>query len=100
MIQPDGYSESKADGGAITLLNAPIRGRAMAETSTKTGKKPATSKSLTPPEERFWQRYSPHYEFPISSVSSLAIHVLIGLTLFLAVMVFGCMGLMSGTAPI
>lgn len=30
---------------------------------------------LTPPGEQFWKRYSPHYEFPLSSLGSLAMHV-------------------------
>jgi hypothetical protein len=29
-----------------------------------------------PPEEQFWKRYSPHHEFPLSSVTSFALHVL------------------------
>jgi hypothetical protein len=33
-------------------------------------------KELAPPEERFWQRYSPHHEFPLSSVGSVVLHVL------------------------
>lgn len=27
-----------------------------------------------PPEERFWQRYSPHHEFPLSSVASVCLY--------------------------
>jgi hypothetical protein len=30
-----------------------------------------------PPEERFWQRYSPHNEFPLSSLGSVTIYVLL-----------------------
>jgi hypothetical protein len=29
-----------------------------------------------PPEEKFWKRYSPHHEFPISSVTSLCLYAL------------------------
>src|SRR5712692_3390881 len=29
-----------------------------------------------PFEEPFWQRYSPHHEFPLSSATSIALHVL------------------------
>ena len=29
------------------------------------------------PEERFWKKYSPHFEFPLSSVGSVALHVLV-----------------------
>ena len=32
--------------------------------------------ALVPEDERFWQRYSPHHEFPLSSVASVALHVL------------------------
>src|SRR5436309_1884904 len=31
---------------------------------------------LMPPDQRFWKRYSPHHEFPLSAVSSLVLHVL------------------------
>jgi hypothetical protein len=37
---------------------------------------------LAPPDEQFWDRYSPHHEFPLSSVGSIAMHVG-GLVLFL-----------------
>jgi hypothetical protein len=30
---------------------------------------------LAPPSEEFWERYSPHHEFPLSSVGSIALHV-------------------------
>jgi hypothetical protein len=38
---------------------------------------------VAPPEEQFWQRYSPHHEFPLSTVSSVAIHAFVLLMLFL-----------------
>lgn len=38
---------------------------------------------LAPPEERFWEKYSPHYEFPLSSVGSVAMHIA-AVLLFLA----------------
>lgn len=28
-----------------------------------------------PPEEEFWERYSPHYEFPLSSIGAVALHI-------------------------
>ena len=35
-------------------------------------KVPAKGKAaLIPPEEKFWQRYSPHHEFPLSTVTSI-----------------------------
>ena len=30
---------------------------------------------LAPPDEQFWEKYSPHHEFPLSSVGSIALHV-------------------------
>jgi hypothetical protein len=50
---------------ASTLANSP----------TKSPKK--TDSNLTPPDEQFWIRYSPHYEMPLSWVGSGAIHFLI-----------------------
>jgi hypothetical protein len=37
--------------------------------------KPAANK-LVPPDERFWQRYSPHAELPLSSAGSFVVHIL------------------------
>jgi hypothetical protein len=37
----------------------------------------AAGRTSAPPEEEFWQRYSPHHEFPLSSATSIALHVLI-----------------------
>src|SRR4051812_11037220 len=31
---------------------------------------------LVPPEERFWKRYSPHGEAPLSAAGSFALHLL------------------------
>jgi hypothetical protein len=31
---------------------------------------------LVPQDAQFWQRYSPHHEFPLSSAASIALHVL------------------------
>lgn len=45
----------------------------------------AANSPLVPPDERFWQRYSPHAEMPLSSVGSFAIHALI----------FGVLGLLA-----
>jgi hypothetical protein len=41
-------------------------------TSTKT-----KAKSLLPPEEKFWKRYSPHHEFPLAGMTSLCVHALV-----------------------
>src|SRR5262245_52523344 len=32
---------------------------------------------LIPPEEQFWQRFSPHQEAPLSGVSSAMLHILV-----------------------
>src|SRR5260370_39736114 len=42
-----------------------------AKASTKE-KEPAL---LVPPEERFWKRYSPNHELPLSSASSALMHL-------------------------
>jgi hypothetical protein len=35
----------------------------------------STDAPLVPPDEQFWQRYSPHGELPLSGATSLALHV-------------------------
>lgn len=45
--------------------------------ATKAAPPPApTPKAAQPPDERFWVRYSPHHELPISGMASLAWHTL------------------------
>ena len=44
----------------------------------------AAETSVKPPDERFWVRYSPHHELPISSLASVAWHVF-GLVLIVLV---------------
>jgi hypothetical protein len=41
------------------------------------------AKQRTPPAEEFWQRYSPHHEFPVSSITSVALHILVIVALLL-----------------
>jgi hypothetical protein len=41
-----------------------------------------TPRPIVPPEEKFWQRYSPHHELPLSSVGSLTIYILVGLLVY------------------
>jgi hypothetical protein len=54
---------------------------------------PSANQPLTPPDERFWQRYSPHSEFPLSGAASFGLHLLVfGLLALLAwfgAMLFG-----------
>src|SRR5262245_57414121 len=38
-----------------------------------------------PPDERFWQRYSPHGEAPLSFAGSFTLHLLVGGVLFLLI---------------
>lgn len=45
---------------------------------------PQTKRPLVVPDERFWQRYSPRGEVPLSTVASVAAHVLV-----LAFLIFG-----------
>lgn len=37
---------------------------------------PSAKPQLVPPEERFWKHYSPHQEFPLSTGSSVLLHLL------------------------
>ncbi len=41
-------------------------------------------KAPAPPDERFWKRYSPHHEFPLSLSSSVFLHVIA-----LVILIFG-----------
>jgi hypothetical protein len=47
-----------------------------APTKEKTAKRSA-DQQLVPPDERFWQRYSPHAELPLSGAGSFALHALV-----------------------
>src|SRR5262249_23800161 len=53
-------------------------------TAQNNGSRTSVKSSRLPPEERFWQRYSPHHEFPLSVSSSVFVHI-VGLVL----LVFG-----------
>jgi hypothetical protein len=56
---------------------------------------------LVPPDERFWQRYSPHGELPLSGASSLAVHLLIfGLLLLSAWLAFAVFRHASRALPV
>lgn len=46
-----------------------------------------------PPEEEFWEKYNKRLEFPLSTVSAVLVHILIG-----AVIVFGIFQLMDSEA--
>src|SRR5262245_1075003 len=54
-------------------------GRAMSTAAEKPAAKPAVKVvPLIPPEEKFWQRYSPNHEAPVSMSGSFGLHLLIG----------------------
>jgi hypothetical protein len=48
----------------------------MATPSATANNAPAT-KTPKPPDERFWQKYSPRVEFPLSTVASIALHIVV-----------------------
>src|SRR3954452_4980642 len=73
-----------ASAAPVSKDNVPNKGPA-SNKKTPSGK-PNAAESLVPPDEQFWQRYSPHGEMGISSASSLVLHVLI-----LVVVVFGAL---------
>lgn len=55
----------------------------MATAPAETKAPPAAKEALVPPDERFWKRYSPHHEFPLSTTGAVALHgIVIGLLLF------------------
>jgi hypothetical protein len=47
-----------------------------AATNNQAQPRPKAPAAPPPVEEPFWSRYSPHHEFPLSSASSIALHVL------------------------
>jgi hypothetical protein len=68
-------------------------------TSNSSPKRPE-NKPLIPPDERFWQRYSPHFEFPVSICSSAFLHTLVlGMLAFLPFL-FMLIGLDKDAAPL
>ncbi|WP_020474133.1 hypothetical protein [Zavarzinella formosa] len=54
---------------------------------------------LAPPDEQFWEKYSPHYEFPLSSIGSIALHVA-GLMIFLGALYMLSKMTLPGTEPV
>jgi hypothetical protein len=53
-----------------------------------------------PPEERFWKHYSPHHEFPLSSVTSAALHALAIVLLLLSAWVAWKLGFGEFDKPV
>lgn len=46
--------------------------------ATPVQQNPKPPRPDSPPDERFWKRYSKHHEFPLSSAGSLLIHCIVG----------------------
>src|SRR5262245_6771656 len=62
----------------------------MARASGAVAEKPkgtVKGETKTMPEEEFWKRYSPHYEFPLSHAAAWAIHI-IGIVLLVVLVIF------------
>lgn len=59
------------------------------------GAKPGAKELPVPPAEEFWHRYSPHHEFPLSSISSVTLHILVIVLLVLGGWLAIKLGLMS-----
>jgi hypothetical protein len=55
-----------------------------------------------PPDEKFWQRHSPHHEFPLSLVATVLFHLLVlfGAVILVSVMFSGCGKTLSDPLPI
>jgi hypothetical protein len=61
----------------------------------------AAKQPVKPPvDEAFWQRYSPHHEFPISLFSATFLHVMIPGALIFGAMLLTYMGMRWGDAPV
>jgi hypothetical protein len=45
----------------------------------------APGKAPMPPDEQFWVRYSPHHEFPLSSITSIVVHFLLLILVFVTI---------------
>ena len=56
--------------------------------------------ALVPEDERFWRRYSPHHEFPLSSAASIALHVIAVAVLVLGGVLAAKWGLGDSEKPI
>jgi hypothetical protein len=54
---------------------------------------------VAPPAESIWTRYSPHHEFPLSSVASVTMHVLVLALLVFAGVIAAALGLNRDSNP-
>ena len=60
---------------------------------------PQSVPPMAPPDEQFWEKYSPHFEFPLSSIGSIALHVA-GLMIFLGALYMLSKMSLTDTAPV
>jgi hypothetical protein len=72
---------SVAAGNHVSVAT---KGASSSVASQAAGKGAAVKNKLVPPEEQFWERYSPHHEAPLSGIGSFALHFLIAGFLILA----------------
>ena len=56
--------------------------------------------ALVPEDEKFWRRYSPHHEFPLSSTASIALHFLAIAVLVLGAVLAAKWGLSDSEKPL
>jgi hypothetical protein len=69
--------------------------------TTATATKDAGPKLRVPPEEKFWKRYSPHGEAPLSLGGSVALHIIVGGTLLvLGIFAASLFGGRGGKMPV
>lgn len=53
-----------------------------------------------PPDEKFWQRHSPHHELPFSTAAAVAVHLFVFFLIVLVAGVRGCSAEHMGSVPI
>lgn len=57
------------------------------------------NQQLLPPEEQFWIRYSPHHEFPLSSVISFTLHSVVIVGMIVGAILMSKLGLGNDKPP-
>ncbi len=67
--------------------------------TTPTLPSPQPAPPMAPPDEEFWEKYSPHFEFPLSSIGSIALHVA-GLMIFLGALYMLSKMTLTDTGPV
>ena len=75
------YSCFRPEAVLSQLLPA---GLAMTPTSSPAAPKADDKPSLVPPDEQFWVRYSPHHEFPLSSVGTVCLYAVLAVLIWVA----------------